>query len=182
MGADSGNVITKSKVKRATPENQKKRDECITTVYLKKRDDYPTSQEEGDDCVAAIQLKKRDDRKISTNQKKRNDCTISVATKKKDKCVTDVSQNRRDDCHRAVHHKKREKSLSAESPEEVSVRRKHHRLWTTAEVRKLIDGVSQYGVGRWSRIKKLFFSTSAHRTSVDLKVGSSVPIPFLLHV
>ncbi|KAL3531949.1 hypothetical protein ACH5RR_005470 [Cinchona calisaya] len=48
-------------------------------------------------------------------------------------------------------------------------RRKHHILWTVSEVRKLMDGVSQYGVGRWSRIKKDFFSSSAHRTPVDLK-------------
>ncbi|KAK6779549.1 hypothetical protein RDI58_021733 [Solanum bulbocastanum] len=49
------------------------------------------------------------------------------------------------------------------------VRRKHHRLWTVSEVRKLIDGVAQYGVGRWSHIKKLYFSSSVHRTPVDLK-------------
>ncbi|XP_031119110.1 uncharacterized protein LOC116022518 isoform X2 [Ipomoea triloba] len=48
-------------------------------------------------------------------------------------------------------------------------RRKHHRLWTVSEVRELIDGVSQCGVGRWSQIKRLFFSSSDHRTPVDLK-------------
>ncbi|KAL0309703.1 UNVERIFIED_CONTAM: hypothetical protein Sradi_5912600 [Sesamum radiatum] len=32
-----------------------------------------------------------------------------------------------------------------------------------------MDDCREYGVGRWSRIKKLFFSASAHRTSVDLK-------------
>ncbi|KAK9158473.1 hypothetical protein Scep_005047 [Stephania cephalantha] len=48
-------------------------------------------------------------------------------------------------------------------------RRKHHRLWTLSEVVKLIDGVSQYGVGRWTEIKRLLFSSSAYRTSVDLK-------------
>lgn len=49
-------------------------------------------------------------------------------------------------------------------------RRKHHRLWTLAEVMKLIEGVSRYGVGRWTKIKRLLFSSSGHRTSVDLKV------------
>ncbi|KAK9280341.1 hypothetical protein L1049_014029 [Liquidambar formosana] len=49
------------------------------------------------------------------------------------------------------------------------VRRKHHRLWTDSEVMKLIEGVSQYGVGRWTEIKRLLFSSSTHRTSVDLK-------------
>ncbi|KAL3536261.1 hypothetical protein ACH5RR_004722 [Cinchona calisaya] len=48
-------------------------------------------------------------------------------------------------------------------------RRKHHILWTVSEVKKLIDGVSQYGVGRWSCIKKDLFPSSAHRTPVDLK-------------
>nr|XP_027071405.1 uncharacterized protein LOC113696212 [Coffea arabica]XP_027071406.1 uncharacterized protein LOC113696212 [Coffea arabica]XP_027071407.1 uncharacterized protein LOC113696212 [Coffea arabica]XP_027071408.1 uncharacterized protein LOC113696212 [Coffea arabica] len=48
-------------------------------------------------------------------------------------------------------------------------RRKHHILWTVSEVKKLIDGVSEYGVGRWSRIKKDLFPSSAHRTPVDLK-------------
>lgn len=48
--------------------------------------------------------------------------------------------------------------------------RKHHKLWTLSEVRTLIDGVSHYGVGRWTQIKRLLFSSSAHRTPVDLKV------------
>lgn len=49
-------------------------------------------------------------------------------------------------------------------------RRKHHRLWTISEVRKLVDGVSQCGVGKWSQIKSLFFASSDYRTPVDLKV------------
>ena len=48
--------------------------------------------------------------------------------------------------------------------------RKHHKLWTLSEVRNLIDGVSQHGVGKWTQIKKLLFSSSPHRTPVDLKV------------
>ncbi|XP_078440231.1 uncharacterized protein LOC144710359 [Wolffia australiana] len=48
-------------------------------------------------------------------------------------------------------------------------RRKHHRLWTLAEVMKLIEGVSKCGVGRWTKIKRLLFSSSGYRTSVDLK-------------
>ncbi|KAI3997356.1 hypothetical protein MKX01_003159 [Papaver californicum] len=48
-------------------------------------------------------------------------------------------------------------------------RRKNHRLWTLSEVMKLIEGVSQHGVGRWSKIKRLLFPLSAHRTAVDLK-------------
>lgn len=47
--------------------------------------------------------------------------------------------------------------------------RKHHRLWSVSEVKKLIDGVAHFGVGKWTHIKKLLFSTSVHRTPVDLK-------------
>lgn len=50
------------------------------------------------------------------------------------------------------------------------VRRKHHRAWTLSEVVKLVEGVSRYGAGRWSEIKRLAFSSYSYRTSVDLKV------------
>lgn len=74
-------------------------------------------------------------------------------------------------------------ALSAESQEDVSEdecmarsyakgggRRKRHISWTPSEVVKLVEGVSQCGVGRWTEIKRLLFSSSSHRTSVDLKV------------
>ncbi|CAH8359457.1 unnamed protein product [Eruca vesicaria subsp. sativa] len=51
----------------------------------------------------------------------------------------------------------------------VGLRRKHHRAWTLSEVTKLVEGVSKYGAGKWSEIKKLSFSSYPHRTSVDLK-------------
>jgi hypothetical protein len=51
--------------------------------------------------------------------------------------------------------------------------RKHHRAWTLCEVMKLVDGVAQYGAGKWSEIKKLAFSSYSYRTSVDLKVCST---------
>ncbi|KAL8135948.1 hypothetical protein AgCh_010533 [Apium graveolens] len=44
-----------------------------------------------------------------------------------------------------------------------------HKVWSIVEVRNLIDGVSQYGVGKWTDIKRDLFSSSAHRTTVDLK-------------
>lgn len=43
-------------------------------------------------------------------------------------------------------------------------------MWTLSEVMKLIDGIAQYGTGRWTDIKKLLFSSSAYRTPVDLRV------------
>ncbi|GMI80968.1 TRF-like 8 [Hibiscus trionum] len=48
-------------------------------------------------------------------------------------------------------------------------RRKHQRMWTLAEVIKLVDGIAQYGVGRWTDIKKLLFASSSYRTPVDLR-------------
>ncbi|XP_025014930.2 uncharacterized protein LOC8264869 isoform X2 [Ricinus communis] len=47
--------------------------------------------------------------------------------------------------------------------------RRRHRRWTPSEVMKLVDGVSKYGVGKWTHIKKLLFSSSSYRTSVNLK-------------
>lgn len=51
-----------------------------------------------------------------------------------------------------------------------NIRRKRHISWTPEEVVMLVDGVAQCGVGRWTEIKRLLFSSSSHRTSVDLKV------------
>ncbi|XP_055836093.1 uncharacterized protein LOC129904560 isoform X2 [Solanum dulcamara] len=47
--------------------------------------------------------------------------------------------------------------------------RKHNKYWSTPEVLKLVEGVSKYGVGRWSDIKRMFFQSSAHRSPADLK-------------
>lgn len=49
-------------------------------------------------------------------------------------------------------------------------RRKHQRMWTLSEVVKLVDGISEFGVGRWTDIKRLLFASSAYRTPIDLRV------------
>lgn len=59
--------------------------------------------------------------------------------------------------------------MTIKRPETSGDRRKHQRLWTLSEVMKLVDGVSHYGVGRWTDIKRLLFSSSAYRTPVDLR-------------
>ncbi|XP_042403271.1 uncharacterized protein LOC121992775 [Zingiber officinale] len=48
-------------------------------------------------------------------------------------------------------------------------RKKHNKIWTLAEVMKLIEGVSHCGVGRWIEIKKYSFPAFAFRNSIDLK-------------
>ncbi|CAA6674521.1 unnamed protein product [Spirodela intermedia] len=57
-----------------------------------------------------------------------------------------------------------------DSDDSGDIRRKHHRAWTLWEVTKLIEGVSKYGAGRWSEIKRLAFPSYTQRTSVDLKL------------
>lgn len=68
---------------------------------------------------------------------------------------------------------------SSESEDDISVtkssktrsdRRKHQRMWNVDEVMKLVDGISRFGVGKWTDIKNLFFHSAAHRTSVDIRV------------
>ncbi|KAK7345546.1 hypothetical protein VNO77_16151 [Canavalia gladiata] len=48
-------------------------------------------------------------------------------------------------------------------------RRKHQRMWTLSEVMKLVEGISEYGVGRWTDIKRVLFSSSSYRTPIDLR-------------
>ncbi|KAM2181878.1 hypothetical protein ACFX1Q_032438 [Malus domestica] len=43
-------------------------------------------------------------------------------------------------------------------------------MWTPSEVTTLVDGISQYGVGRWTYIKRFLFASSPYRTPLDLRV------------
>uniref|UniRef100_A0A7N1A4P8 Uncharacterized protein n=1 Tax=Kalanchoe fedtschenkoi TaxID=63787 RepID=A0A7N1A4P8_KALFE len=60
-------------------------------------------------------------------------------------------------------------SLAGKGSKNCSDRRKHQMIWTLLEVIKLVDGISHYGVGRWTEIQRLFFPTSTYRTPVDLR-------------
>ncbi|KAI4304691.1 hypothetical protein MLD38_040166 [Melastoma candidum] len=62
-----------------------------------------------------------------------------------------------------------EEPMAGSSMQKGMRRRKHYISWTLSEVMRLIEGVSYLGVGKWSKIKRLLFATSKHRTSVDLK-------------
>ncbi|XP_022143738.1 uncharacterized protein LOC111013581 isoform X2 [Momordica charantia] len=48
-------------------------------------------------------------------------------------------------------------------------RRKHQKMWTLTEVMRLVDGIAEYGTGRWTHIKKHLFATSPYRTPIDLR-------------
>ncbi|RXI01257.1 hypothetical protein DVH24_001491 [Malus domestica] len=45
-----------------------------------------------------------------------------------------------------------------------------NQMWTPSEVTTLVDGISQYGVGRWTYIKRFLFASSPYRTPLDLRV------------
>jgi hypothetical protein len=47
--------------------------------------------------------------------------------------------------------------------------RKNNDHWTKDELRELVDGVSKEGIGKWSKLKGIYFSKSI-RTPVHLKV------------
>ncbi|PNX84051.1 protein trf-like 8 [Trifolium pratense] len=42
-------------------------------------------------------------------------------------------------------------------------------MWTTSEVTKLMDGISEYGVGRWTDIQRFLFSAAGYRTPTDIR-------------
>jgi len=67
----------------------------------------------------------------------------------------------------------------SESEDDISVtktsrtksdRRKNQRIWTLDEVMNLVDGISHFGVGKWTDIKNHFFHSAAHRKPVDIRV------------
>ncbi|XP_010516938.2 PREDICTED: uncharacterized protein LOC104792482 isoform X2 [Camelina sativa] len=67
---------------------------------------------------------------------------------------------------------------SSESEDDISVtktsrtrsdRRKQQRVWTVDEVMTLVDGISHFGVGKWTDIKNNFFHSATHRTPVDIR-------------
>ncbi|XP_051152370.1 uncharacterized protein LOC127266234 [Andrographis paniculata] len=162
---DSRKLMPISKCKRVTPENQ---NEIVPAARPKVKDYCAPAQKKREACVTTVYKKKRNGRITAGSQKKWVNCIIDDGPKNRNDNAAVVSPKKREEHFSAKPQKKRD-CLDAESLEEANGRRKHHRLWTISEVKKLIDGVAQYGVGRWSRIKKLFFSSSAHRTSVDLK-------------
>lgn len=50
-----------------------------------------------------------------------------------------------------------------------SNKRQRHLPWSLKEVLQLVDGVSEHGVGKWTEIKRVCFSSSPNRSAVDLK-------------
>ncbi|GAB2290251.1 btaf1 RNA polymerase II, B-TFIID transcription factor-associated, 170kDa [Dionaea muscipula] len=54
--------------------------------------------------------------------------------------------------------------------EKTSDRRKRNKLWSLPEVVKLVEGISQFGVGKWIAIRRTFFSSSSYSTSLDIRI------------
>ncbi|GAB2281185.1 hypothetical protein Dimus_015789 [Dionaea muscipula] len=53
--------------------------------------------------------------------------------------------------------------------EKTSDWRKRNKLWSLPEVVKLVNGISQFGVGKWIAIRRIFFSSSSYSTSLDIR-------------
>ncbi|KAH9620104.1 hypothetical protein KSS87_009886 [Heliosperma pusillum] len=91
--------------------------------------------------------------------------------------MSDSSRDREPKCVDSGGYTSKDTTAGTNSDDSVAIiptakggmRRKHHRAWTLAEVMKLVDGVSRFGPGRWSEIKRLSFSSYSYRTAVDLK-------------
>lgn len=163
-------VSLKKKDGNARGAHSTKRDQYTTNSHFTRRNGSvpPASQKKQDRDRTGSPLTRSNDRFTVPTQKTREQPAFAATPKKKDERAA------------AIDERKRDESPTLESPEEAGSRRKHHRLWTIAEVKKLIDGVAEHGVGRWSRIKKIYFPASAHRTSVDLKVKKPSLLPQLL--
>ena len=58
--------------------------------------------------------------------------------------------------------------------------RKNNEHWMQYEVQQLVNGVSEYGVGKWKAMKEKYFLTSI-RTPVHLKVRAWYIISDTLH-
>ncbi|CAN0926924.1 Telomere-binding protein 1 [Linum grandiflorum] len=74
-----------------------------------------------------------------------------------------------DDLYTSSESEDESKKNKALGCKKTSGKRKHQVMWTTAEVSRLIEGVEQYGIGKWTDIKKLHSSSFAHRSPVDLR-------------
>ncbi|KAJ4906978.1 TRF-like 8 [Raphanus sativus] len=92
-------------------------------------------------------------------------------------CVSYDFRPRKEPLENYIHHTT-ENTLSSESEDDLSVtiksksrgdRRKHQRMWTIDEVVKLLDGISHFGLGKWTDIKNSFFHSASHRTPVDIR-------------
>ncbi|XP_073012026.1 uncharacterized protein [Typha latifolia] len=98
---------------------------------------------------------------------------LNFVHKKREKvCTHPITSERKPD----LHHEKLEAAgeqiddnADTQPVVKGGPRRKHHRAWTLCEVLKLVDGVAQFGTGRWSEIRRLAFASYSYRTSVDLK-------------
>ncbi|RDX80848.1 Telomere repeat-binding protein 4, partial [Mucuna pruriens] len=77
-------------------------------------------------------------------KKEKHECDESFPSESEDGCSTSKRSRRKD-------------------------RRKHQKMWTLPEVLKLVEGISEYGVGRWTDIKRFLFSSSSYRTPIDLR-------------
>ncbi|KAL1829299.1 hypothetical protein ACET3Z_007711 [Daucus carota] len=106
-------------------------------------------------------------------ERKRNHCSLlaSKPEKAEEKSERITADFVKDDLHlQHTDPSSSDDSIATVPTTNGGMRRKNHRIWTLNEVVKLVEGVARYGVSRWSEIKRVFFASHSHRTSLDLKV------------
>ncbi|KAM5559778.1 hypothetical protein ABKV19_021121 [Rosa sericea] len=165
-------TLSEFKIRIARPKKQ-----AIRTEF------QPITSESEDEIVRVTISEKHDRRKHQPiKSKSDNETAITKLSKKhdrrKDQPIKSESEDETVTRRRSTRHNRRKhEPINSESEDEIvrkkrskkHDRRKHQRMWDVSEVMALIDGISEYGVGQWTRIKRLLFTSSAYRTPIDLR-------------
>ena len=143
----------------------------------------PITSESEDEIVRVTIPEKHDTRKHQPIKSKSEDekVTMKISKKRdqrkhqhiKSKSEYQTVSRRRS----ARHNQRKHQPVDSDSEDEIlrrkrsnkDDRRKHQRMWDISEIMTLVDGISEYGVAQWTRIKRLLF-TNAYRTPIDLRV------------
>ncbi|KAK9920932.1 hypothetical protein M0R45_029469 [Rubus argutus] len=142
------------------PITSESEDEIVTTIFEKhdRRKHQHIKFDSEDEIVTTKMSEKHDRRKHQL-----------VKSESEDETVTRRRSTR--------HNRRKHQPINSESEDEIvrrkrskkHDRRKHQRMWDVSEVMALVDGISEHGVGQWTRIKRLRFTSSAYRTPIDLR-------------
>lgn len=188
-GAHAGAIVTRpdsiggsgirvpyvSRVRRCRPRksiaaltNFQPSEECLMGKITEPSNPQPDSLD-GDKVVVHKSDPLEEPIKVDSGEEKEKLCLAGMSDiSQEDRERTDVD-SRGDTSRENIVAVNSSDSLATIPTSKGGMRRKHHRAWTLTEVMKLVDGISKFGAGRWSEIKRLSFSSASYRTSVDLK-------------
>ncbi|KAL6145789.1 hypothetical protein ACLB2K_056474 [Fragaria x ananassa] len=164
-------TLSEFKIRIARPKKQ-----AIRTEF------QPITSESEDEIVRVTIPEKHDTRKHQPIKSKSEDekVTMKISKKRdqrkhqhiKSKFEYQTVSRRRS----TRHNRRKHQPVDSDSEDEIlrrkrsnkDDRRKHQRMWDISEIMTLVDGISEYGVAQWTRIKRLLF-TNAYRTPIDLR-------------